>query len=275
MQSPSANRAGLIPFALLLYFLSGATGLSYEVLWFRDLRLLFGSTAYATSTVVAVFFLGISAGSSFWGKRLPSYPSALAVYGWLELGVALSSLPYLGLLKTYTFLYPAIFSITADSLFLGTVVKFLLAAALLFPPTFLMGGTFPAISQLLIRDPHEIGSKSSLIYAVNTSGAVVGAALTGIAIPYWLGYHTTYFLVLGITSVVGITALLYGRGLVTPSWPGVCPREQKPVAGPANLFLFLAFWSGFLALCFEILWTRYFAQYLENSVYTFSTILTT
>jgi hypothetical protein len=146
-----ANRAGLTILILLLYFLSGATGLSFEVLWFKDLRLLFGSTAYASSTVVAVFFLGISAGSFFWGRILPRYSSPIMVYGWLELGVALFSLPYLALLKTYLFIYPTILSLTGDNFFIATIIKFLLAALLLFPSTFLMGGTFPAISQFLVR----------------------------------------------------------------------------------------------------------------------------
>ncbi|HKJ15227.1 MAG TPA: fused MFS/spermidine synthase [Desulfobulbales bacterium] len=269
-----ANRAGLTILILLLYFLSGATGLSFEVLWFKDLRLLFGSTAYASSTVVAVFFLGISAGSFFWGRILPRYSSPIMVYGWLELGVALFSLPYLALLKTYLFIYPTILSLTGDNFFIATIIKFLLAALLLFPSTFLMGGTFPAISQFLVREHHEIGVKSSLIYAINTTGAVLGAALTGIAIPFWLGYHTTYFLVIGLTSLVGITAMISGVKAETPIQETTLQKKKSP-GGPAVLLLFLAFWSGFLALCFEILWTRYFAQYMQNSVYTFSAILTT
>jgi spermidine synthase len=269
-----ANRAGLTILVLLLYFLSGATGLSFEVLWFRDLRLLFGSTAYASSTVVAVFFLGISAGSLFWGRMLPRFSSPIRVYGWLELGVALFSLPYLALLKTYLFFYPAILSLAGENFFIGTIIKFLLAAVLLFPPTFLMGGTFPAISQFLVREHHEIGTKSSLIYGINTTGAVLGAGLTGIAIPFWLGYQTTYFLVICATALVGITALILGNVGVMSIQETVLKKE-KSTGGPATLLLFLAFWSGFLALCFEILWTRYFAQYMQNSVYTFSAILTT
>jgi spermidine synthase len=205
---------------------------------------------------------------------LPRYSSPIRVYGWLELGVALFSLPYLALLKSYSFIYPTILSLTGDNFFIGTSIKFLLAAVLLFPPTFLMGGTFPAISQFLVRKHHEIGVKSSLIYAINTTGAVLGAALTGIAIPFWIGYHATYFLVIGLTTVVGIIALTAGIKGEIPIQETE-PQKEKSAGGPAALLLFLAFWSGFLALCFEILWTRYFAQYMQNSVYTFSAILTT
>ena len=274
MPKSQISRKGLTLLVLLLYFLSGATGLSFEVLWFRDLRLLFGSTAYASSTVVAVFFLGISAGSLYWGRKLPQFVSPIRVYGWLEIGVALFSLPYLALLKTFLFLYPTILSLTGNNFFIGTGIKFLLAALLLFPPTFLMGGTFPAISQFLVQKQHEIGTKSSLIYAINTTGAVLGAALTGIAIPFLLGYHVTYFLVMGVTTLVGITALIVGNRREETSEKTI-PGKERLSDAPASFILFLAFWSGFLALCFEILWTRYFSQYLQNSVYTFSAILTT
>jgi len=268
------NKSGLTLLVLFLYFLSGATGLSFEVLWFRDLRLLFGSTAYASSTVVAVFFLGISAGSLYWGRKLPRFASPIRVYGLMELGVALFSLPYLALIKIYLYFYPTILSLAGNNFFIGTCIKFLLAALLLFPPTFLMGGTFPAVSQFLVRKQHEIGTKSSLIYAINTTGAVLGAALTGIAIPFLLGYHTTYFGVMGVTALVGITAIIAGRqGEKTID--ETIQEKEKLSDAPASLILFLAFWSGFLALCFEILWTRYFSQYLQNSVYTFSAILTT
>ena len=38
---------------LVLFFLSGAAGLVYEVLWTRQLALIFGVTTYAVSTVLA------------------------------------------------------------------------------------------------------------------------------------------------------------------------------------------------------------------------------
>ena len=50
---------------LLLFFLSGLLSLVYEVLWVRELGLLFGNSTYAAATTLAVFFLGLSAGSYF------------------------------------------------------------------------------------------------------------------------------------------------------------------------------------------------------------------
>ena len=54
--------------ALICFFLSGFAGLVYEVVWIRQAALLFGSTTFALSTVLAVFFLGLACGSYLFGR---------------------------------------------------------------------------------------------------------------------------------------------------------------------------------------------------------------
>ena len=44
----------------LLFFLSGFSALVYEVIWSRQLGLVFGNTTYAISTILAVFFAGLA-----------------------------------------------------------------------------------------------------------------------------------------------------------------------------------------------------------------------
>jgi hypothetical protein len=44
---------------LVLFFLSGACGLTYEVVWMRMLTLVFGATAFATSTILDQYDSGI------------------------------------------------------------------------------------------------------------------------------------------------------------------------------------------------------------------------
>jgi|GEM_PF-2781636 len=53
---------------LALFFVSGFAALSYQVLWWRDLGLLFGATAYAAATTIAVFIFGITLGGWLWGR---------------------------------------------------------------------------------------------------------------------------------------------------------------------------------------------------------------
>src|SRR5678810_654430 len=71
------------------FFLSGATGLIYEVLWARMLGLVFGATTLAVSTVLAAFMGGLALGSALAGKLAPKISKPLSTYGVMEIGIAI------------------------------------------------------------------------------------------------------------------------------------------------------------------------------------------
>ncbi len=50
-----------------LFILSGAAGLIYEVVWARQLVLVFGNTTQAVSAILTGFFGGMAIGSAFGG----------------------------------------------------------------------------------------------------------------------------------------------------------------------------------------------------------------
>src|SRR5512138_1017583 len=72
---------------LTLFFISGACGLVYEVVWMRLLTLVFGATTFATSTVLASFFAGLALGSFLFGRLIDRGHQPLRVYAFLEAGV--------------------------------------------------------------------------------------------------------------------------------------------------------------------------------------------
>src|SRR5215468_10281283 len=77
-----------------LFFLSGISGLLYEVAWTRMLHLLFGDTVLAVSTVLASFMAGLALGSFWIGRFIDRRQSVLAVYALLEAGIGLSALAF-------------------------------------------------------------------------------------------------------------------------------------------------------------------------------------
>ena len=83
----------------LLFLLSGATALVYQVTWLRNLSLVFGASFEATSIVLAAFMAGLSAGSFVFARRAESLARPLAVYGFLEIGIALFALVVPALLR--------------------------------------------------------------------------------------------------------------------------------------------------------------------------------
>src|SRR5438046_229746 len=84
-RSPSKPLLALAP--LLCFLASGASGLVYQVVWMRELTLVFGATTLAVSTVLAVFMGGLAVGSFFGGRLADRVARPLRAYGLMEIGV--------------------------------------------------------------------------------------------------------------------------------------------------------------------------------------------
>ena len=289
-----------------LVFLSGAASLVYEVLWLKELSLLFGSTAYAASTTLAVFFLGLAVGGAAFGRWSPRLRSPLRAYAWIELGIAASAALYFVLLEVYFQLYGPVYDALVDRPAAFNAFRIALATLVLLPPAALMGGTLPVLGQHLVRRPHELGRHGSRLYAVNTIGAASGAFLAGFVLPPMLGFDQAYLLAMAVNVAIAGIAWWWSRidedgAARTPEVAAERPapaerregiragaeqrrgrvsRHRSPAADagaagaarPAWLAV-VAILSGLFALGLEVLWTRMFAQVLQNSVYTFSTVL--
>ena len=264
----------------LLFFVSGVAGLIYEVLWFRAAGILFGNTAQAAATVLAAFFAGLFAGSVFWGGRAAKIKSPVLGYAVLQAGLGLSAALYFFLKPAYFNLYLRFFPALGSSGVLLTAFQFILSAGFIFLPSFFMGGTFPFLLDWSVRNGFQAGRAGTLLYAVNTAGAALGALAAGYFLPPALGFQNSYVLVLALTFLV--TAVSFGMAGFTrevePSISSSLIGEEVfnllPSQGrKENWVWHFAFASGFLTLGLEVLWTHMFAQVLHNSVYTFSAVL--
>ena len=278
MSVPSAQRPAVrVPGLAALFFVSGFAALVYQVLWVRELGLLFGSTAQAAALAIAIFFAGIASGGWFWGRRARRFRSGLAAFGWLEVAVAATALGHFVLLDAYQALYPAVFPLVSEIAGADTAFKILVAAVILLPVSFLMGGTLPVLGHYLIRHPQDLGRLGSFLYAINTGGAAAGALAAGFVLPVWLGFSGAYGLAIGLDLLVGFTAIALARSGSDVTTPEVARRESVNLAGPGSErsapVWFLAFVSGFAALGVEVIWTRMFSQVLQNSVYTYALVL--
>jgi MFS family permease len=174
---------------LICFFLSGAAGLIYQVAWGKALGLIFGHTAYAVATVLAVFMGGLAAGSAWLGRWSERRPRPLALYGWLEIGTAatgaLSLAGLTGVRSAYFAAYPYVAA--HDSILL--LLRFAGAALVLFLPTFLMGGTLPILVRAVTQNSAELGKRLARLYWVNTAGAVAGTMAAGFLLLPTVGLH--------------------------------------------------------------------------------------
>ena len=284
--------------AALLYFIffcSGVSGLVYQVIWAREFGNVFGNTVSSTSLVVAIFMLGLGAGSYLVGRwadrRYVSAPeSLLRAYGFVELCIAALGLaitlvlPHLGALAAALSSYePGVhgwFVLTPMSY----VARGAIAFALLTPSTFLMGGTLTLLIRHLVRQDVETsgGWAIAVLYGVNTAGAAVGAFLTDFALVPSVGLRATEFVAVGLNLVAGAGALGLARwrpsarALVRPR----AARSAQAAAashagGAATVWTSLALaLSGFAAMGLEILWLRHFNLLLGGFRAVFSLLLT-
>ena len=78
----------------LLFVVSGALGLVYQIVWFKYISLFLGNTMYAQTIVVATFMGGLAIGAKLWGGRADTSKNPLLLYGTLELFVGAYCLVY-------------------------------------------------------------------------------------------------------------------------------------------------------------------------------------
>ena len=148
---------------LIIFFASGTAALIYEVLWLKELGQLFGVTAHAAATTLAVFFLGLSAGGYIWGRRASRIDNPLRAFAWLELGIAASAVLYFFLLDLYRWLLPHLYGDFGGHPGALLATKLLLAVGVLFLPALLMGGTLPIMGQYLVRRADQLGRTATLL----------------------------------------------------------------------------------------------------------------
>ena len=264
---------------------SGAAGLIYEILWARQLALIFGVSSFAIATVLAVFMGGLALGSTLFGRWVDRGQRPLRWYASIEAGIGiwglLSPFGLAALDPIYVALYPAINSAE----WVGVALKFLLAAVVLLPPAILMGGTLPILSRFVVRSLGEVGSRVGALYAWNTVGAVLGCFLAGFVLVAAVGVRSTLLLAVALNVLVAVGAMLLDRAGAEPTQPALEPatKSRRP-AGEAgevsdDLTIRLVTWgfavTGFAALCYEVFWTRLLVYILGQSTYTFATVLTT
>ncbi|MGD0539680.1 MAG: fused MFS/spermidine synthase [Verrucomicrobiota bacterium] len=259
-----------LPLLLLLFAGSGCSALIYEIVWYQLLQLVIGSTAVSLGVLLATFMGGLCLGS----MALPRIRSLggrhpLRVYALVEMGIGICGILVLFGMPLVDRVYVAAVGHGLPAMLLRAVV----AAACLLPPTVLMGASLPAASRWLRATPEGV-SWMGLLYGGNTAGAVFGCLLAGF---YLLRVHDMATATLVAAALNGAVALIsFGMASRTPHQAGAQEPAATPVAELAPrsgaVYLTIAL-SGACALGAEVVWTRLLGLLLGATVYTFSIIL--
>jgi spermidine synthase len=273
---PPVWRGGF-PAVLALFFCSGLTGLVYEVVFERELALVFGSTARATTTVLAVYMSGLALGAFLGGRLADRVRRPLAFYALAEALVGLTCLAA-----------PWLFAL-ADQAYLGlarggalgpsgeAAVQVACCALVVLLPALLMGTTLPMLAKHATSELAQIRRNVASLYSANTLGAAFGALLAAYWLVAALGIDGSLRLAtLANFAVAGVALWLSGR-----SERGRAePRASRPAPGPLRLgggfglvLIATAGLVGFISFALEVLWVHLLAVVAGNSIYAFGLML--
>lgn len=267
----------------LYFFISGITALVYEIIWTRQLTLVFGHTVYSVSIVLAAFMAGLGFGSYVWGHIIDraaadrEKASPLLVYGRIEILICATSAVLSLTFSQFDVVYAWMHRWLPESPMLFNTFKAVLAFLLMFIPATFMGATLPIISKYYVTDNSRLSTQIGYLYSINTLGAAVGCLLTGFIFISAFGVLQTALLASCANLIIGIGCIrIYQEEHPGEKTPWRLPRMEWPavtLSGEQKLWLVVSFVCGFTALAYEVLWTRLLVFSIASTVYSFSLML--
>jgi spermidine synthase len=249
---------------LLVFVMSGAAALIYQVAWQRMLTMYYGVGAVSVAVVVAVFMAGLGLGSIAGGWLSERITRRVAWYVGCELAIA-----FCGALSV-----PLLARALPQLGGLGYGGGLVVIVVLLLVPTSLMGMTLPIMVKLVNDAVHDVGPNVSRLYFANTVGAAAGALLSSFWLISFHGLDGAIWFAVGVNLLLCVLAWAM---LLT--WPRSKRDSQEPLAAAPDAGAnwvrerWLMFGSGLLAIGYQLIWFRLLSTLLKPNSYVFSSVL--
>jgi spermidine synthase len=280
-------------FVLGCFFISGMTGLIYEILWTRMIVKIIGSAPFAVSIVLTIFMGGLGLGSFLAGKTIDRVKNPLTlikIYGILEIIIGAYGflLPLLLILfkPLYSFFYIHLFDY-----FLGyNILTFIGCSILLIIPVTCMGATLPVLSRFFVTNISQVGTHVGRLYGLNTIGAAVGSFLCGFWLINLLGIWNSLTFAISLNVLIGVLSILISHKLElkigssqTANETAVISGKKTPTETEASVFsrkelvyaLLIFSISGFCAMAYEVTWVKLLGLIVGPTTYSFTIVLVT
>jgi len=176
---------GISTLVLCCFFLSGLTGLIYEILWTRMIVKVIGSAPFAVSIILTVFMGGLGVGSYLASRvidRINAPQKLLRIYALLELAIGGYGIVLPGLILAFKPLYSVLYNQLFNHFLIYNFLTLIGCLILLLVPVTCMGATLPVLCRFYIAQLGHLGTRAGRLYALNTIGAALGSLLCG----FWL-----------------------------------------------------------------------------------------
>lgn len=289
--SGSKNKIEII--VLVCFFLSGLTGLLYEILWTRMIVKIIGGAPFAVSIILTVFMGGLGLGAYLVSKKIDDIKEPeklLKLYGILELTIGVYALAVPVLLKALLPFYSLLYNSLYSYFFLYNLLTFIGVSIILGIPVVCMGATLPVLCRFYINKLSHLGTHVGLLYGLNTVGAAFGALLGGFWLIDKLGVTYTLLFAVVINCMIGIycvyiiprivarTSVATRKGAdakISIAAAGAVktglPSSSGTMMGALTIFAV----SGFCAMAYEVIWTKLLGLIVGPTMYSFTIVLIT
>ncbi|MFO7560932.1 MAG: fused MFS/spermidine synthase [Desulfobacterales bacterium] len=288
------DRPSSLFFLLILscFFVSGLTGLTYQILWTRMIVKIIGSAPFAISIVLTVFMGGLGLGSYLAGRTIDRVKNPLTlvrIYGILEIIIALYGLVLPLLLIAFRPLYAYLYNHLFAYFFGYSLLTFFGCTILLLIPVTCMGATLPVLSRFFVTSISKVGTHVGRLYGLNTIGAAAGSLLCGFWMLSALGILGTLGLAITLNTIIGLICIAVSRGGATSrfqstdsevvSTPDSVNGSLEPPLIPIekqkrySLIIFAV--SGFCAMAYEVIWVKLLGLLVGPTTYSFTIVLVT
>lgn len=266
--------------ASLLFFISGGTGLVYQVVWFKRFSHVWGSTSLAFAAVGASFLFGLGLGAYLLGRFSDRVQMPLRWYGVSELLIGALALVIPFEIAALVDASVSIYASIPEQVLLRFLVQSCITLLVIGPPCVLMGGTLPLLIRQLTARDGSLDQATGWLYAINTFGAATGCYLAGFHIIPTLGLLWTNNLAAAINIGIGVVSLSASSSAARTMTTRQKSAAQSVESAPpihwnwSLIGLYLAVTlSGAGALVLEMTWTRQLALILGGSTYAFTATL--
>ena len=282
-----------------VFFLSGASALIFETLWFRQAGLAFGNSVWASSLVLSGFMAGLALGNALVARLGGRLSNPVRAYAIAEAAIALTGVALVYLLPGLGSTLAPLFRPLLDSPWALNPLRLLVAFVLLLIPSTAMGVTLPLLTKALLRDTAHLSRRSpkdeggfgrvlGALYAWNTLGAMTGVVAGEMFLVGRYGVRGTALaagaLNLLAAAIAGVMSLLScgsaSHGSLAPRnpphvrRPGPAMRPEPPRRGPGTWnWLVAAFGSGFALLALEVIWFRFLLLFVKGHSNAFPVML--
>lgn len=272
---PDRNR--LSSLLVVIFFISGASALIFESVWFHQAGLNLGNSVWASSIVLAAFMAGLAAGGAASAIVDEKIHSPLRFYVCMEIVIAVSGLFVILLFSKSTFFFAPFYRLLDTTPALLNFFRSIIAFSFMLVPTVAMGMTLPFLVKALCKHIPNLGQTLGLLYGWNTLGALTGVILNELFIVKFFGLLGAGFLAGGLNIAAAAFAFFVAR----QQEPAIHPSVHSATVTPFNHYLWLntsivgSFLSGAILLALEVVWFRFLLLFFNSHSWNFAIMLAT